>query len=104
MSDTVSGLMGRAGMGSWVGTHGGRTRRLHVDKEYSTEHRVDIGHLPAEHHVSPGETCLLSLLCIRRHIKCPREKHACCLYVSPDRYTKLYCTARTLNDQNMLKI
>ena len=26
-------LMGRAGMGSWVGAHGGKTGRVHVDKE-----------------------------------------------------------------------
>ena len=32
--------MGRAGMGSWIDSHDGRTARVHVDKDYSIEHRI----------------------------------------------------------------
>ena len=72
--------MSRAGIGSWVGTHGGGTGRVHVDKEQTIEPTVYYG-------TPPGNLC----------IKRPREKHAYCLHLFPDRYTKPSRTSRTLN-------
>ena len=57
-------VMGRAGMGRWVGAHGGKTGRVPVGKEWSISVRVYYG-------APPGD------------IKCPREKHACCLLRIP---------------------
>ena len=55
-------VIDRAGMGSRVRTHGGRTGRVYVDKGWSIEHKsVNSVHFPGTYQVSPGESCLLSL-------------------------------------------
>ena len=60
--------MGRAGMGSWIDSHGEGTCRP------STKHKREIiAHASAIWSTRLG------------YMGYPREKHACCLYISSDR-------------------
>ena len=56
ISSIPDDVMGRAGMGSWVGTNGGRAERGRVDKEYSVEYpgRVYYGAPPGNISSIPG--------------------------------------------------